>query len=157
MNTNVFLLSVTGDDFRPCDWALAALDEPTLRRISGRRASFNEAKRLDDELYETYYWDGSAVTFLVNGQTLDNDEPLDENEARAENALELLLGESNKEVRRLEDAEALDGHREASVECVQMIISEYGVRWMCYPKHVDAEMRTAEIPWTTLDALAVVQ
>lgn len=151
MNTNVFLLSVTGNDFRPCDWALAALDEPTLRRISGRRASFNEARRLDNELYETYYWDGSTVAFLDNG------EPLSENEARAENTLELLLGESNKEVRRLEDAEALDGHRKAFVVCVQMIICKYGVRWMCYAKHDNVEMRTAEIPWTTLDALAVVQ
>lgn len=154
-----FLLDVSGPDGRTSDWALAVLDPDTLAVIERRRTAYARSKAEDRQYYEAYYFDSRAVDFLANGDADDTDDgdadPADAQDAR--DALDVVAGGvGNGSVALDEPVYAkLSQHPMARVECVQMIVRESGLMWMCYPKHTDMEIRTAEITWATLGMEAI--
>lgn len=144
----VFLLAVSGDDYRPSVSALARLSAETLHLIRQRRTAYTNVGGADAALYEMYYWDPGAITFLNDG-SCEDDSPPTAPEASAAESLAWLLAQEGHDVMSLDapTASVVSEHRAARVECAQMIIGRSGVRWMAYPKHSEGEMRTAEIPW----------
>jgi hypothetical protein len=32
-----------------------------------------------------------------------------------------------------------------------MRVDEHGIAWICYPKHMDVEVRTSTLPWELLE------
>lgn len=153
MTSRAFLLEVSGPDWRPSDWALAVLAPDTLAVIDRRRTAYARAKAEDRQYYEAYYFDSRAVDFLTNG-----DEDVDSADAQAaREALDAAAGDVDDGCVALDGPvyAALSAHPTARVECVQMIVRESGVMWMCYPKYTDTEVRTAEIPWACLGMEAI--
>jgi len=147
-----FLVAVSGDDYRPSPLALVQLTDYTRSRIQQRRTAYASAQAADAEIYEMYYWDDGTLIFLRNNSDVDDDDPPTDQESAAAAELADLLASEEHEVMALDapTASVVSAHRRAWVECVQMIVRESGVMWMCYPKHMDGEMRTAEIPWDVL-------
>lgn len=162
--TATFVLDVRGGpaELSPTDRALVRVTPELLATIQARRARFVRDHDEDDQLYEVYYFDGAGVAFLANEQ-----EDLDAGEAlcmgeELDEALNALAGDAAESEEAVTVVQVLDEHlarrlttiAEARVECVQMIIGELGVCWMCYPKHVDTELRTAWLTWATIEAVA---
>lgn len=146
-----FLLAVPGPEGRTSDWALVTIDAETLRVLRARRTAYSSARLHDDQFYEAYYWDGSACAFLANGEGLDDETDITPAEVAAR---DFRFAEGlDGEVTPLNAATAaiLAPHRQARTECDQLIVFAEGVRWMCYPKHMDIEMRTADLRWEVLD------
>lgn len=150
----VFLLEITGPDYRPTDWALAVLDPDTLAVIDRRRTAYERSRAEDRQFHEAYYFDDRGVDFLANADEDDGEDETPDTDlaamARSELAAATVDVDDGLVAVDQTAYEALAEHPTARVECVQMIIQEDGVRWMAYPKHQDDEIRTARIPWSAL-------
>ena len=156
MATKTLLLTVSGGVYRTTDYALVTLTPAICTKIAARLARFRQNDAEDPQTYEVYYFDGDGVAFLANEEGRDEDyEPVDAvvGPEVAEDALSVYLSELGdfEGLVELPNPERLDGYPRAWVECVQMIVGAAGVRWMCYLKHTDVEVRTADVPWTVIE------
>jgi hypothetical protein len=134
------------------EWAIVTLDAPLLERALARRRLFRHAQAQDAPLCEMYFWDTTPDFFaLYPGPTTD--QPFDDDES-LEDALRDHTGQPiawADDLHRVHDETAIPDAYLRGVECTLMRVDTHGIDWVCYPKHLDAEIRTSTIPWTLIE------
>jgi hypothetical protein len=175
MSERSILLGVTSD----CDDALSGrvfasipFDRVELERLKERCQCFGKAKLAYPELYETYEFDCQPEWFET-GTSHPYDDQSDQHKLqRLSYDAEISDGESCDEsfcaeLDRLDLQEInslviptveLPSTGNLRTECVQLVMSLYSdgsdivdLRWFCYLKHTDVELRTTEINSDDID------
>jgi hypothetical protein len=162
------LLGVTSN----CDvpegrlFASLSLDHDVLEALKGRTQCFSKAKEAYPELYETYEFN-CQLEWYATGASEAYDDPSDQDKLqRLSYDPELGEGESYEkslcaDLDRLDlqeinslvvPTENLPSSGNLRTESNQLVMSLYGngsdvvdLRWICYIRHTDIELRTTEI------------
>jgi hypothetical protein len=150
------ILKCTSPECSPDDieWAFITLDAPLLERALARRRIFLQAQAQDDQLYDMYLWDNTPDFFALYPDP-DVDHPFEEDET-LEDTLRDHVGQlidwSKADCYQVSDETAIPSIYLRAIECTRMRVDERGIAWVCYPKHLDAEVRTRTIPWELIKA-----
>lgn len=126
-----------------CDYATITVNEYLREAVNRRRKIFTEAKSLDDDLLEMYFWD----------YTPDFITPYLDSYGEFETKFEKMLEDGQTGI---EDVWILPGSLQIPetavqrVECTQMTVRKEGVAWTTIPKHSDVYVTTREIPYNLL-------
>jgi hypothetical protein len=135
------------------EWALISLDASLLERALARRHIFLYAQAQDDQLYEMYWWDNSPDYFALHPDP-DTGHPLDEDES-LEDVLRDYTGQpihwTRADLHQVSDETIIPDAYLRAVECSRIGVDAHGIAWICYPKHLDAEVRTGTIPWEVIE------
>jgi hypothetical protein len=149
------ILKCTSHECSPDDiaWAFVTLDAPLLERVLVRRRLFLQSQAEDDQLCEMYFWD-NAPDFLALYPHPDTNHPPDTDES-----LEDILRDHTGQLidwvcdlHRMSDETAIPDAYLRAVECTLIRVDAHGIDWVCYPNHLDAEIRTSIIPWEFLES-----
>ena len=148
------ILKCTSHECNPADieWALVTLNAPLLERVLARRRLFLQSQAEDDQLCEMYFWDNTP-DFLTLYPHPDADHPLDEDES-LEDTLRDHTGQPIDwicDLHRMSDGTTIPDAYLRAVECTLIRVDAHGIDWVCYTKHLDAEIRTSTIPWELLE------
>jgi hypothetical protein len=169
MSERSILLGVTSDCSDAIDgrvFASIPFDRVELEQLKERCQCFAKAKLAYPELYETYEFDCQPEWFDT-GKSKAYDNQSDQNKPqRLSFDAEIGDGEACDESFRAEldrldlqeinslvvPTSVLPGTGNLLTECVQLVMSLYrdgseivDLRWMCYIKNTDVELRTTEI------------
>jgi hypothetical protein len=149
------ILKCSSHEFSPDDieWALVTLHAPLLERALARRRIFLQSQVQDDQLCEIYFWDNTP-DFLALYPHPDADHLLDEDES-LEDTLRDHTGQPIDwacDLHRMSDEPAIPDAYFRAVEHTLMRVDAHGIDWVCYPNHLDAEIRTSTIPWELLES-----
>jgi len=140
------LLRVSSDPDVDVDLvAVIEINKEEQKLIASREMLFEQAKNSEDEheLYGMSYWHygchyGDTATVL-EGLSVDLKEAFDSEEFL------VLPSEIN--------GVALVEKNSERTETDRMQCEAGGIRWLCYLKHTDTELRTALIPYNTIREL----
>ncbi len=175
MSKRSILLGVSSDCADALDgrvFASIPFDRVVLERLKDRTHCFCKAKETYPDLYETYEFQ-SLPQWYETGKSQGYDDQSDRDKLeRLSYDAELGEGEPRDEslcggLDRLEAQEInslvvptveLPSTGNLRTECDQLVMSLWGdafdiveLRWICYMKHTDVEMRTTEINSEDID------
>ena len=153
-------------------FASIPLERETLECLKERTRCYCKAKQVYPDLYETYEFH-SLPQWYETGKSQKYDEQadrdklahfsydaeLDEGESYDESRLAALDNLETQEIQWLVvPAEELPGEGNLRTECDQLVMSLRGatpdtveIRWVCYMKHTDVELRTFDISSKEVD------
>ena len=159
MNRTRFYLPAHGGDFNPLSAAIVEITPNHANKLLSRKKRFEQAKEEDSDTLEHYYWDATPdwVGGWEYGEADEDDEP---EPAEKEEAAEQIARQLDLTYLPHDRPTRIPMHVQftfepARTECDQCIVSESGVMWMCYPKHVDMEVRTDYVTWDEIEAVAI--
>jgi hypothetical protein len=153
-------------------FASIPLERETLECLKERARCYRKAKQVYPDLYETYefhclpQWYETGTSQKYDDQAdrdklghFSYDAELSEGESYEESRLAALDNLETQEIQWLVvPAEELPGEGNLRTECDQLVMSLSGggsprveLRWICYVKHTDVELRTAEITSDDID------
>ena len=149
------LLKVSIDEFcdAGADYAFVDLTPEWAKSLLTRKAIFDLAHAQDSELYEMHYWWEPCM--WLGGSSVDTDESVPEGEDLYD-FLECLSMKQSKQLDGGDPVILLDDftvpeYFAQRTEMGQTIVMERNVRFTSYPKHVDFEQHTMDIPWAVID------
>ena len=175
MSTRCILLGVSSDcadAFAGRLFASIPFDRIILERLRERLRCFSRAKEAYPNLYETYEFQNLPQWYETDKsqsyddqsdrdklQRLSYDAELGEGEPCDESVCTGLDRLEAQEINSLVvPAEVLPSTGNLRTECDQLVMSPYGdasdivdLRWICYLKHTDVELRTTEINSKDID------
>ena len=121
----------------------------TLRRIH----VLKDHKKVDESIYETYYWDFHADYFSPRADFSGVPENVKTAMLGVGEILEALGAEEKEVVIAPDDFEVVEAQI-AAVECEQMVVRIDGIAFLAIPRHCDLYVTTAEIPAAMLERAA---
>lgn len=123
-----FIMGVSAGQFEwnEHDTAYVEIDEEFLAQIAKRKEAWELVRETDSSLYCLRYWCGDVDFF--------------------EGADDVCSSESM----RHDDFEEPAEERILRIDCLQMVVTQDGIYWTCYPKHGDYRLETARIDWEEL-------
>jgi hypothetical protein len=169
------LLSVSSNCSDALDgrvFASIPLEREALECLKERARCYHKAKEVYPDLYETYEFHSLPQWYETGkGQEYDDqadrdklerfsyDAELDEGESYDGSPLAALDNLETEEIQwLLIPAEELPGEGNLRTECDQLVMALSGggstrieLRWICYVKHTDVELRTAAITSDDID------
>jgi hypothetical protein len=122
-----------------------------LQRIQILKAN----KKVDESIYETYYWDSHAEYFSPRADIRSVPENVKTAMLAVAEIVEALGVEEKEVVTAPDDFEIVE-EQIAAVECEQMVVRGDGIAFLAIPKHCDFYVSTAEIPVTMLESAAAL-
>jgi hypothetical protein len=131
-----------------CDYALIDLSPDLASLALNRVSSLKALKRIDPQLDEIYFWDYHVEYFSPwNSEEVD----------RADSLGTMIdhLPSVKGELVQASDDFVVPEDLIARVECPQMIAHEEGISFIAIPKHASHYIRTAEIPFSVIESVAV--
>ena len=120
-----------------------------MRRIQ----VLKDHKKVDELIYETYYWDFHAEYFSPRADFSGVPENVKTAMLAVGEILEALGVEKQEVVRVPDDFHAVE-QQIAAVECGQVIVRADSIAFLAIPKHCDFYVTTAEIPVLALESAA---
>jgi hypothetical protein len=142
-------------------FASLPLDRETIEWLSLRAQCFLKAREAYPDLYETYEFDSRLQWYDTSAEKDFDDQADREKLARLTDDLEPFDDDRRAELdklnrweipRLLMPTEELPGSGNLRTECEQLVMSLRGatddtveLRWICYLKHTDVELRTFDI------------
>ena len=133
--TIVTRTNVSNEYVEGVDYGVIELTKELAQDVLRRRKIFLEAKANDKSLAYTKYWD-SAVEYRAGEDALhDLFQSPDDGAGYATTTNVLELDENIE-----------------STSCDMMVVSDGGVYWTCYPKHVEnCTVETEKIPYSVFE------
>ena len=170
MNARSILLAVSSSCPDALDGSVFAslpFDRATIEWLSLRAQCFLKVREAYPDLYETYEFD-SRLQWYDSSAEKEFDDQADRDElARLTDDLEPFDDDRRAELDKLESweipwllipTEELPGPGNLRTECDQLVMSLRGdtydtveLRWICYMKHTDVELRTFDISSEDID------
>jgi hypothetical protein len=136
-----------------CEFASLDLTRE-LANIALRRIQvLKDHKKVDESIYETYYWDFHAEYFTSRADSNDVPENVKNAMLAVGEILEALGAEEKEVVTGPDDFEVVEAQITV-VECAQMVVREDGIAFLALPKHCGFYVTTAEIPVPMLESAA---
>jgi hypothetical protein len=170
LNSRSILLAVSSSCSDALDGSVFAslpLDQETIQWLRQRSRCFLKAREVYPDLYETYEFDG-RLEWYDTGAGKEYDDQVDRDKlSRLVEDTEPCDDTRRAELDKLNayeipwiviPAEELPGTGNLRTECDQLVMSLRGnsldtveLRWMCYLKHTDVELRTFDISSEDVD------
>ena len=147
-----------------CDCAVVDMTPALFEQIQRRVKLAEEAFRQDDDLYELYFWGGTAEFYdhrlldaCAEAIAADMKDDTDAKDA-AVVAWSDVLDQHGYAI--LPEGIDLDAQEIQSTEIDQMIVrrlpnpagSDFEITWLASPKHADIYVTTSDLPLNALDA-----
>ena len=151
-----FLLRVSSSNqYRDggCEFALVELTRELANVALRRIQVLKDYKKIDEFIYETYYWDFHAEYFSPRADFSGVPENVKAAMLAVGEIVEALVVEEKGVVTAPDDFEVVE-EQIAAVECTQLVVGEDGVAFLAIPKHCDFYVTTAEIPMLILESAA---
>jgi hypothetical protein len=143
------------------------LDRETIQWLSLRVQCFLKAREAYSNLYETYEFDSRLQWFDTSAEKEFDDQADRDKLARLTDDLESFDDDRRAELDKLDSweipwllipTEELPGSGNLRTECDQLVMSLRGesyytveLRWICFMKHTDVELRTFNISSEDID------
>ena len=150
--------SSTNSEFNAeCDYAVVRLTPKLLDQVRRRVKLARQAGGQDDDLYELYFWGGTAEFY--GNDLLD---ACQEAVATDEVAHDWLTGLEQNGHALVPPAADLTACQSQRTECDQMIVRRcpsahdprYEIAWTASPKHTDVYVTTRDLPLAALEGYA---
>jgi hypothetical protein len=148
----------TDPDFNgDCDYAVVRLTPELVEQVRRRVELARQAGRQDDDLYELYFWWGTAE-FYDSGLVDACEKAL-----TAEQSVQDWLAGLERDGRALlPPAADLAACQPQRVECAQMIVRRspsspdprHEIAWIAVPKHTDVYVTTRDLPLAAMEGYA---
>ena len=124
-----------------CDYALVEINANEARALLEKLAIFDEMKAKVSDTHEIYFWGGVAysVEYFSSLSAFGDDFELEH--------VDQLYGSFVF----LTSAPKVEAER---TECEQVVVTEYGVKFFCYPRHSGIEITTEYIDKPVLETIA---
>ena len=170
MNARSILLAVSSSCSDALDGSVFAslpFDRETIEWLSQRAQCFLKAREAYPDLYETYEFDSRLQWYDTSAEKEYADQADRDKLARLTDDLEPFDDDRRAELDKLDaweipwlliPAEELPGPGNLRTECDQLVMSLRGdtydtveLRWICYMKHTDVELRTFDISSEDID------
>ena len=137
-----------------CDYAVVRLTPALVDQIRHRVELAREAGRRDDDLYEIYFWGGTAE-FYDSGLA----DACQEAAATDQAAQDWLTGLEQNGHALVPPGADLAACQPRRVECDQMVVRRcppshdprYEIAWTASPKHTDVYVTTRDLPLEALE------
>lgn len=136
-----------------CEFALVELTRGLANVALRRIEILKDQKKVDESIYETYYWDFHAEYFSPRADFSGVPENAKTAMLAVGEIVEALVVEEKGVVTAPDDFEVVE-EQIAAVECAQLVVGEGGVAFLAIPKHCDFYVTTAEIPVPVLESAA---
>ena len=153
--TIVLATSSTNPEYNgECDYALVRLSPGLIDQIRRRVELARQAGRQDNDLYELYFWGGTADFYDSALPDACQDAIADEQAAQ-----EWLTGLEQNGHALVPPAADLDSCEAKRTECDQLIVRaspssqnpEYEIAWTTIPKHSDVYVTTRDLPLAAME------
>ena len=171
MNARSILLAVSSSCSDALDGSVFAslpFDRETIEWLDQRARCFLKAKEAYPDLYETYEFDSRLQRYDTSADKEYADQADRDKLARLTDDVEPFVDDDRQaELDKLDSwkipwllmpAEELPGSGNLRTECDQLVMSLRGdtydtveLRWICYMKHTDVELRTFDISSEDID------
>ena len=170
MNARSILLAVSSSCSDALDGSVFAslpFDRETIEWLDQRAQYFLKAREAYPDVYETYEFDSRLQWYDTGANEEYADQADWDKLARLTGDLEPFDDDRRAELDKLDSyeipwllipAEELPGSRNLRTECDQLVMSLRGdtydtveLRWICYMKHTDVELRTFDINSEDID------
>lgn len=147
-----------------CDYAVVDLTPALAERIHSRVALAREARQHDSDLYEMFFWGGTAEFFDYKLFDACQEAIATAGRRRRNKAARNWLADfEGREYAVVPAGVDLNAHEPQRTECDQMIIQvspsplrmEFSVIWTASPKYADLDVTTGELPITAMEELLV--
>jgi len=154
----IFETSSSNPDYNAdCDYAVVELTPGLVDEVRRRVALARQAGQQDDDLYELYFWGGTAVFY--DGGLVD---ACQEAAATDEAAQDWLSGLNQVGYALVPPAADLAKCEPQRTECEQVIVRcspssrnpEFEIAWTAIPKHSDTYVTTRDLPLAVLEGFA---
>jgi hypothetical protein len=148
-------------------FASLPIDRETIQWLGQRARCFLKAREAYPDVYETYQFDGRLQWYDTSAEKEFDDQADRDKLARLTDDLELFDDDRRAELDKLDaweipwlliPMEELPGSGNLRTECDQLVMSLRGdtydtveLRWICYMKHTDVELRTFDISSKDID------
>ncbi len=144
------LISTVSSDHETsgCDYALIELTSDLATLALNRVDTLKAQKRIDPQLDEMCFWDYHVEYFSPWNSE-------EENRADSMGTMIDHLPSVTGDLVQASDDFVVPEDLLARVECPQMIARQDGVSFIAIPKHASYYIRTAEIPVSMLESVAV--
>ena len=137
-----------------CDYALVRLSPELIDEVRRRVELARQAGEKDNDLYELYFWGGTADFY--DSELLDACQDAIADEQAAQEWLTGLEQNGHALVPSTADLAASEPQR---TECDQMIVRcspssvnpDYEIAWTTIPKHSDVYVTTRDLPLAALE------
>lgn len=148
----------TDPDFNgDCDYAVVRLAPELVEQVRRRVELARQAGRQDDDLYELYFWGGTA-DFYDSGLVDACEKAL----TAGQSARDWLAGLEQEGHALVPPAADLATCEPQRTECDQMIVRRspsshdprYEIAWIAIPKHSDVYVTTRDLPLAALEGYA---
>jgi hypothetical protein len=149
-------------------FASLPFDRETIEWLSLRAQCFLKAREAFPDLYEAYSFDSRLQWYDTSAEKEYADQADRDKLARLTDDLELFDDDRRAEREKLDSyeipwllipTEELPGSGNLRTECDQLVMSlrgdtsdTVGLRWICYVKHTDVELRTFDISSEDIDS-----
>ena len=143
-----------------CDYAVVELTPALAKQIRNRVALARKAGQKDRDLYEMYFWGGTAE-FYGCALLEACQEAVAAASGSDEAANDWLTELEQREYAVVPDGVDFNAHETQRTECDQMVVRcnrcsdspTFSVAWTASPKHADLEITTSELPLAAMDEL----
>ena len=145
-----------------CDYAVVELTPALAKRIRSRVALARKARQKDNDLWELYFWGGTAAFFDHNILNACQEAIATAGRRRRNKAaLDWLTDFEGREYAVVPAGVDLNAHEAQRTEYDQMIIQvspsslreEFSIIWTATPKHADLDVTTGELPLAAMEEL----
>jgi hypothetical protein len=145
-----------------CDYAIVELTPAIADKIRSRVALAREARHHDSDLWELYFWGGTAEFFDHNILDACQEAVTTAGRRRRDKAARRWLDDfEGQEYAVVPEGVDLNAYEPQRTETDQMIIqispsslrTDFSIIWTASPKHADIDVTTAELPLTVMEEL----
>ena len=170
MNSRSILLAVSSSCSDALDGSVFAslpFDRETIEWLDRRARCFIKAREAYADVYETYEFDSRLQWYDTSAEKEFDDQADRDKLGRLTDDLEPFDDDRRAELDKLDSyetpwllipTEELPGSGNLRTECDQLVMSLRGdtydtveLRWICYMKHTDVELRTFDISSEDID------
>jgi hypothetical protein len=145
-----------------CDYAIVELTPALAEQIRSRVALAREVRQHDSDLWELYFWGGTAEFFDHDILDTCQEAVATAGRRRRDRAARKWLDEfEQREYAVVPDGVDLNAHEAQRTECDQMIIqvspsslrTEFSIIWTASPKNSGVDVTTVELPLAAMEEL----
>ena len=145
-----------------CDYAVVELTSALAKQIHNRVALAREARQQDSDIWELYFWGGTAEFFDRNILDACQEAIATAGHRRRNKAARDWLADfEQQEHAVVPDGVDLNAHEAQRTECDQMIIqvspsslrTEFSIIWTASPKNSGVDVTTVELPLAAMEEL----